>query len=150
MNKSCARHTFRDHTMKKFFLFSVMALLIGGITITANAQIVKGEQKSPKPQKTTSNQQQANPPQQTDYTQAHAARRINRLLDEYEEFIQDVVRLSNENKLSNADDISYYMSMAYDRKKTLNNLTNEMTSEQKGRFGKLNTRLDRFKSRGKR
>lgn len=152
MDKSCARHAFRDHTMKKFFIFSVMALLFCGITITANAQRVGGVHK-PKPQQT----QGANSTQQTNLNQqpnpnqqSQASGYITRKLNEYEECIQDIITLSNEDKRSNSNDISYYMSKAYDLKKVLNNLVDEMTPEQKNRFTKLNTRLDRFKSRGKR
>lgn len=152
MNNSCARHTFRDHTMKKLFIFSVMALLFCGITITANAQRVGGVNK-PKPQQTqgANATQQANPtPQPNSNQQSQAYGYINRRLNEYEECIQDIITLSNEDKKGNSNEISYYMSKAYDLKKNLNNLVNEMTPEQKGRFGKLNTRLDRFKSRGRR
>ena len=36
--KGCARHSYRDYRMKKFFFTIVMVLLIGGFTFTANAQ----------------------------------------------------------------------------------------------------------------
>ena len=152
MNKSCARHTFRDHTMKKLFIFSVMALLFCGFTITANAQRVGGVNK-PKPQqaKGSNATQQTNLDQQPNHNQqSQASGYITRKLNEYEECIQDIITLSNEDKMGNSNEINYYMSKAYDLKRVLNNLLKEMTPDQKNRFTKLNTRLDRFKSRGKR
>lgn len=35
---SCARHVFRDYTMKKVLTFAIMALLLGGFAFNANAQ----------------------------------------------------------------------------------------------------------------
>ena len=36
--KSCARHGSRDYTMKKIFMFMLMACLVGGFASNANAQ----------------------------------------------------------------------------------------------------------------
>ena len=149
MNKSCARHTFRDHTMKKLFIFSVMALLFCGITITANAQRVGGVNK-PKPQQTqgANSTQQVNP---TPSSQPSIADPYSALkLDEYEEYIQVILLLSKEDKIRNHTEISKYMSKAYDVKKKLNNRVDKMNQEQKNRFAKLNTQLDRYNSSGKR
>ena len=149
MNNSCARHTFRDHTMKKLFIFSVMALLFCGITITANAQRVGGVNK-PKPQQTqgANSTQQVNP---TPSSQPSIADPYSALkLDEYEEYIQVILLLSKEDKIRNHTEISKYMSKAYDVKKKLNNRVDKMNQEQKNRFAKLNTQLDRYNSSGKR
>jgi hypothetical protein len=141
--------------MKKLFIFSVMALLFCGFTITVNAQRVKGVNNvnKPKPQQTQGSNatQQTNLDQQpSPNQQSQAYGYITRKLNEYEECIQDIITLSNEDKMGNSNDINYYMSKAYDLKRNLNNLLKEMTPDQKNRFTKLNTRLDRFKSRGKR
>lgn len=167
MNKSCARHKFRDHTMKKFYFFSIMALLICGITFTANAQDGGGKSKPAKAPKATPTQQtnpnqqsqsgkqgkndkQHNFDQQSQSTPQIANARAALLLDEYEECIENMVALYNQNKLSNSSKIREYMSKANNLKKALNDLVDKMNQEQKERFGKLNTRLDRFNSRGKR
>ena len=135
--------------MKKFFIFSFMALLICGITITANAQRVGGVNK-PKPQQT----QGANATQQVNLTpssQPSIADPYSALkLDEYEEYIQVILSLSKEDKIRNHTEISKYMSKAYDVKKKLNNRVDKMNQEQKNRFAKLNTQLDRYNSSGKR
>ena len=151
MNKSCARHAFRDHTMKKFFIFSVMALLFCGFTITANAQRVGGVSvNKPKPQQTqgANATQQVNPTpsSQSSIDDPYSALK----LDEYEDYIQVILSLSKEDKIRNHTEISKYMSKAYDVKKKLNNRVDKMNQEQKNRFAKLNTQLDRYNSSGKR
>lgn len=154
--KSCARHKFRDNTMKKILTLAIVALLMGGFALNADAQNrkaakpVKKEAVSTKKKVATVETTNAAQSKATQ-TQKVASDENEKLIKTYEQAVDKCLEVYKAiQKGENAKNTNFdkLLANAEELKAKIEKSKDSLTEKQADRFKKANSKLMQVYTKG--